>query len=298
VPPAASRSSCCIDPWPLAPARGGRGGGEVAAGKKTVAPWGRRRPAGVREPATAGPTLLLQGVAWPRGDGKRWRPSSTRQRPPPAAQARFAKGRRRRPWICLTGGAGCTSHCRIRAWGGRGRSDDGEGGGVEHVVDGRDAAPLLRARAERGRSSPSPSSTVLAVEDAPSSRSAGISAAPRELRSAPAAQISRAGRTARYSPVCRGRRWRGARRRRTGTRAPRWIRRGPAPGEVEERGREGAGRAAVGMQRPQGCACRGHRCILQHALRLPLEPLQYRPRLQNADAAPAAASTRDGLSRL
>jgi hypothetical protein len=153
----------------------------VVAGNKTVAPWGRRRPTGVREPATGGPTSLLQGAAWPRGDGKRWRPSSTRQRPPPPAQARFAKGRRRRPWIRLTGGPGCTSRCRIRAWGGRGRSDDGEGGGVEHVVDGRDAAPLLRARTERGRSSPS--SAVLAVEDAPSSWSTGISAALRELRS-------------------------------------------------------------------------------------------------------------------
>jgi hypothetical protein len=278
VPPAASRSSCCIDPWPLAPARGGRGGGEVAAGKKTVAPWGRRRPAGVREPATAGPTLLLQGVAWPRGDGKRWRPSSTRQRPPPAAQARFAKGRRRRPWICLTGGAGCTSHCRIRAWGGRGRSDDGEGGGVEHVVDGRDAAPLLRARAGRGRSSPSPPSAVLAVEDAPSSRSAGISAAPRELRSAPAAQISRAGRTARYIPVRRGEGdgWGHAVSARG-----RALLAGSVAGRLLAKsrrgGREGAGRAAVGMQRPQGCACGGHRCILQHALRLPLEAATVPP---------------------
>jgi hypothetical protein len=177
---------------------GGREEDSRAVGKKTT---GGSEGAGDR-----GPTLLLQGATWPRGDGKRWRPSSTRKRPPPpTAQARFAKGRRRRrPWICLTGGPGRTSRCRIRAWGGRGRSDDGEGGGVEHAVDGRDAAPLLRARAGRGRSSPSPPSAVLAVEDAPSSRSAGISAAPRELRSAPAAQISRAGRTARYIPVRRG----------------------------------------------------------------------------------------------
>jgi hypothetical protein len=84
VPPAASRSNRCIDPWPLAPARGGRGGGEVAAGKKTVAPWGRRRPAGVREPATAGPPCFFRA---PRGQGEMGRDG---------ARARPARGRRRR----------------------------------------------------------------------------------------------------------------------------------------------------------------------------------------------------------
>jgi hypothetical protein len=46
-------------------------------------------------------------------------------------------------------------------------ADDREGGGGEHAVAGRE--PLLcSAPAPRGRSSPSPSSVVLAVEDAPS----------------------------------------------------------------------------------------------------------------------------------
>jgi hypothetical protein len=62
-------------------------------------------------------------------------------------------------------------------------ADGGKGGGGEHAVAGRDAVPLLCARAERGRSSPSPCSVVLAVEDAPSPWSTGISVASRELRS-------------------------------------------------------------------------------------------------------------------
>jgi hypothetical protein len=95
------------------------------------------------------------------------------------------------------------------------------------------------------------------------------------------------GRTACCGPVRRGRhRW-GARRRRQGRCSSLDTPRAGC-GEVEERKREsGAGRAAsggweLGMQRPQGCACRGHRCILQQALRLPLELLQCGPRLQNA----------------
>jgi hypothetical protein len=202
------------------------------------------------------------------------------------ARARPARGRRRRPKLDLPKAAaddlGSASPAALDAPRVAGSGlGEGEGG----PTTGKEAAwstlstvgtPLLcsvPAPREDEAPLPPPCSPwrTRPLHGAPGSP-------PRLGSSAPAAQISRAGRTARYSPVRQGRRWRGARRRRAGTRAPRWIHRGPAPGEVEEREREGAGRAAVGMQHPQGCACRGHRCILQQ------KPLQYRPRLQNADA--------------
>jgi hypothetical protein len=54
----------------------------------------------------------------------------------------------------------------------------------------------------------------------------------------------------------------------------------------------------VGAQHPQGCASGWPCCILQQVLQLPLELLQCGLHLQNADAAPTAASPGDSLSPL
>jgi hypothetical protein len=213
VPPAASRNNCCIDPWPLAPADGGRRGGEATTGKKTTALWGRRRPTGVKESATVGPTSLLQGAAGPRGDGERWRPSSTRQMPPSPARARSARGRRRRP-----SPAGTPLLCFAPA-------------------PREDEAPLPLA----------PSCSR--VEDAPSPWSTGISAAPRELRSRRPNLVGRSDGA--LQPCPPGKDMVGSTSSQRGARARRWIRRGAAAGEVEERERGVRGGQRLGCSVPR-----------------------------------------------
>jgi hypothetical protein len=87
------------------------------------------------------------------------------------------------------------------------------------------------------------------------------------------------GRTAHCGPVHRGRRQRGARRRRRGRRSSLDPSRGEllvkfGRGRGRESGAGGGGQAAkrwLGCTR--GCACRGHRCKMQQALQLTLEPL-------------------------
>jgi hypothetical protein len=121
---------------------------------------------------------------------------------------------------------------------------------------------------------------------------------PRPGSSALPAQISRAGSDDVLRPCPLGSSQEGSTTSPAGTLlfpgyAAGRLRRSRGEGERES----GVGRAASGGwdAASPGMCMPGHRCILQQALRLPLEPLQCGPRLQNADAASAATSSGDRL---